>query len=213
MGMKQIIPAVAGAAILAASGGLAAPALAAAGGTGAAGAAGAGGLLGAASGMTGTALGGLGAGLGAGATTAATEGLLAPMITQGVAPVASALPSFANVGGLSSIATGAAPAAALDSAALAAGTTGLSSSLIPTMNLANSTGAASSSMLGGIKDLATLDNLRGAQMVASQFQPSSMPQVGTVKAGQAPSPEAYAKMQQAYTQLPKRRETNFSLLG
>jgi hypothetical protein len=219
MGMKQIIPALVAGAAIAATGGLAAPALAAGGagaaGAGAAGAAGAGGLLGAASGMTGTALGGLGAGLGAGATTAATEGLLAPMIVEGVAPVASALPSFAEVGGLSSIATGAAPMTALDSAALTAGTTGLSSSLIPTMNLANSTGAASSSMFGNLKDYATLDNLKGAAMVANQFQPApqTMPQSGNIKVGQAPTGDIYDELRKYGYTLPKRRETNFSLLG
>jgi hypothetical protein len=61
----------------------------------------------------------------------------------------------------------------------------------------------------------TIDNLKGAAQVASMYQPTPLQSApsGRIEVGEAPSPEAYAKFQQAYTQLPKRREINFSLLG
>jgi hypothetical protein len=61
----------------------------------------------------------------------------------------------------------------------------------------------------------TIDNLKGAAQVASMYQPTPLQSApsGRIEVGEAPSPEAYAKFQQAYTQIPKRREINFSLLG
>jgi len=70
-------------------------------------------------------------------------------------------------------------------------------------------------MFGNLKDYATLDNLRGAQMVAGQFQPQPMQQApsGTVKVGQAPTGDIYDELRKYGYTLPKRREINFSLLG
>jgi hypothetical protein len=160
-----------------------------------------GGTLGYGGGLAGQGLLGTGA-----ASSAGTTASLAPEAGGGI---------LSDIGGLSSISQGGSAMGALDSAALAEGTTGLSSSLIPTMNLANSTAAISPSMMDMLKQYGTIDNLKGAAMVADRFQPQPMQSApsGRIEVGQAPSPEGYAKYQQAYTQLPKRREINFSLLG
>jgi hypothetical protein len=70
-------------------------------------------------------------------------------------------------------------------------------------------------MFGSLKDLATLDNLKGAQMVANQFQPTPMQAApsGSIKVGQAPTGDIYDELRKYGYTLPKRRETNFSLLG
>lgn len=143
---------------------------------------------------------------GTGASVAGTSASLAPEVGSGL---------LSNVGGLSSISQGGSAMGALDSAALAQGTTGLSSSLIPTMNLANSTAAMSPSMFGSLKDLATIDNLKGAQMVANQFQPQQLQAApsGRIEVGQAPTGAIFDALRQAGYTMPKRRETNFSLLG
>lgn len=139
-------------------------------------------------------------------TTASTGASLAPEVGGGL---------FSNVGGLSSISQGGSAMGALDSAALAEGTTGLSSSLIPTMNLANSTAAMSPSMMDMLKQYGTIDNLKGASQVASMYQPQPMQQApaGRIEVGQAPTGAIYDALRQTGYTLPKRRETNFSLLG
>ena len=70
-------------------------------------------------------------------------------------------------------------------------------------------------MIGSLKDLATLDNLRGAQMVASQFQPTPMQSApsGRIEVGQAPTGAIYDELRKLGYAMPKRRETNFSLIG
>ena len=70
-------------------------------------------------------------------------------------------------------------------------------------------------MFGNLKDYATIDNLKGAQMVANQFQPAPLQQApsGTVKVGQAPTGDIYDELRKYGYTLPKRRETNFSLIG
>jgi hypothetical protein len=162
-------------------------------------------------GATGATAGGL-LGTGAGITSAGASGAA----TSGGLLGGSALPSFSGIGGLSSIAEGGSAMGALDAGAASAGTTGLSSSLIPTMNLANSTGAASSSMMDMLKQYGTIDNLKGAAMVANQFQPQQQPMIqggGSVKVGQAPTGDIYDELRKVGYTMPKRRETNFSLLG
>jgi hypothetical protein len=148
---------------------------------------------------------------GAGITSAGASGATA---TGGLLG-GSALPSFSGMG-ISSIAEGGSAMGALDAGAASAGTTGLSSSLMPTMNLANSTGAASSSMMDMLKQYGTVDNLKGAAMVANQFQPQQQPMIqggGSVKVGQAPTGDIYDELRKVGYTMPKRRETNFSLLG
>lgn len=169
--------------------------------------AGAGGIGGAA-GSTGTGLS-QGAGGLLGATgSAGTGASLAPSVGGSI------LPSFADVGGLSSISQGGSAMGALDTAALAQGTTGLSNSLIPTMNLANSTAAISPSMMDMLQQYGTIDNLKGAAQVASMYQPQPMQMGGgRIEVGQAPTGAIFDALRQAGYALPKRRETNFSLLG
>ena len=149
----------------------------------------------------------LGAGGAGAAGSAGTTASLAPEVSSGI---------LSDIGGLSSISQGGSAMGALDSAALAEGTTGLSSSLIPTMNLANSTAAmASPSMIDMLKQYGTIDNLKGASQVASMYQPQPMQQApaGRIEVGQAPTGAIYDALRQTGYTLPKRRETNFSLLG
>jgi hypothetical protein len=159
-----------------------------------------GGLMGAAGGTAGAA-----GGTGTASLGNATEGLLS----------ASGLPSFADVGGLSSISQGGSAMGALNNAALAEGTTGLASGLIPTMNLANSTPVISPSMLDTIKQYGTIDNLQGAAQVASMYQPQPLQSAptGRIEIGQAPTGAIYDELRKLGYTMPKRRETNFSLLG
>ena len=146
-----------------------------------------------------------------------TSGLLgAASNTANLAPEVggSLLPSVSNTGSI--IANGGSALDSLNAASLAEGSTGLTNSLIPTMDLANSTGATSLSMLDKLKQYGTIDNLKGAAMVANQFQPQQQPMIqggGSVKVGQAPTGDIYDELRKVGYTLPKRRETNFSLLG
>jgi hypothetical protein len=139
-------------------------------------------------------------------TTASTGASLAPEVGGGI---------LSDIGGLSSISQGGSAMGALDSAALAEGTTGLTNSLIPTMDLANSTGALSPSMLDTLKQYGTIDNLTGAAKMASMYQPTPLQAApsGSIKVGQAPTGDIYDELRKYGYTLPKRRETNFSLLG
>jgi hypothetical protein len=60
-----------------------------------------------------------------------------------------------------------------------------------------------------------IDNLQGAAQVASMYQPTPLQSApsGTIKVGQAPTGDIYDALRQAGYTMPKRRETNFSLLG
>ena len=61
----------------------------------------------------------------------------------------------------------------------------------------------------------TIDNLQGAAQVASMYQPQPMQAApaGRIEVGQAPTGAIYDALRQTGYTLPKRRETNFSLLG
>lgn len=61
----------------------------------------------------------------------------------------------------------------------------------------------------------TIDNLTGAAKVASMYQPTPLQSApsGTIKVGQAPTGDIYDELRKYGYTLPKRRETNFSLLG
>ena len=134
----------------------------------------------------------------------------------GASSLGNATEGLLSTGGLSSIANGGSALDSLGAASLSEGTTGLTNSLIPTMDLANSTGETSLSMLDKLKQYGTIDNLKGAAMVANQFQPQNHPMVqggGSVKVGQAPTGDIYDELRKVGYTLPKRRETNFSLLG
>jgi hypothetical protein len=60
-----------------------------------------------------------------------------------------------------------------------------------------------------------IDNLKGAAQVASMYQPTPLQSApsGSIKVGQAPTGDIYDALRQSGYTLPKRRETNFSLLG
>jgi len=61
----------------------------------------------------------------------------------------------------------------------------------------------------------TIDNLTGAAQVASMYQPQPLQAApsGRIEVGQAPTGAIYDALRQTGYTLPKRRETNFSLLG
>ena len=61
----------------------------------------------------------------------------------------------------------------------------------------------------------TINNLTGAAQVASMYQPQPMQAApaGRIEVGQAPTGAIYDALRQTGYTLPKRRETNFSLLG
>jgi hypothetical protein len=60
-----------------------------------------------------------------------------------------------------------------------------------------------------------VDNLQGAAQIASMYQPQPMQTApaGRIEVGQAPTGAIYDALRQTGYTLPKRRETNFSLLG
>jgi hypothetical protein len=60
-----------------------------------------------------------------------------------------------------------------------------------------------------------IDNLQGAAQIASMYQPQPLQTApaGRIEVGQAPTGAIYDALRQTGYTLPKRRETNFSLLG
>jgi hypothetical protein len=60
-----------------------------------------------------------------------------------------------------------------------------------------------------------VDNLTGAAQIASMYQPQPLQAApaGRIEVGQAPTGAIYDALRQSGYTLPKRRETNFSLLG
>lgn len=68
-----------------------------------------------------------------------------------------------------------------------------------------------SSMPSGL----SVDNLTGAAKVASMYQPQPLQAApsGRIEVGQAPTGAIFDALRQAGYTMPKRRETNFSLLG
>jgi hypothetical protein len=68
-----------------------------------------------------------------------------------------------------------------------------------------------SSMPSGIG----VDNLTGAAQLASMYQPTPMQSApsGRIEVGQAPTGAIYDELRKLGYAMPKRKETNFSLLG
>jgi len=60
-----------------------------------------------------------------------------------------------------------------------------------------------------------VDNLNGAAKMAMDYQPAPLQSApsGTVKVGQAPTGDIYDELRKYGYTLPKRKETNFSLIG
>ena len=74
-------------------------------------------------------------------------------------------------------------------------------------------------MFAGVKDFAnqygTIGNANGALAMYDRFQPKPMQQApsGKIEVGKAPTGAIYDELRKYGYTLPKRRETNFSLLG
>lgn len=209
---KVLIPLALGAGAIIASGGLATPAVAGVAGAGTAGA-GAGGLLGAASGMTGTALG-------AGEAEAAS---LAPMVAgESLAPfMGQELVRDAVVNPI----TGGLLEATTPALTALEGTAGtqIPTSLIPLRDL--SQGAVGMTPLSTFDKMkafgdkyGTVQNLTGAGNMAMKYAEMNKPkpiqaQSGQVSRGQAPTLEGLLALQKMGYALPQNKKINFSLLG
>jgi hypothetical protein len=183
-----------------------------------------GGLMGGAGGITGAA-GGTGAGLpqGAsgllGATGAAGTGasLAVPTLAEGSLAANTMIPYSAEIGMANSFnpITGAPIATEASSFAPAMFANAPSAGGLTALNSGVAAPATFDTMFGNIKDLATIDNLKGAAQVASMYQPTPLQAApsGSIKVGQAPTGDIYDELRKYGYTLPKRRETNFSLLG
>ena len=181
-----------------------------------------GGLMGAAGGVGGAA-GGTASSQGAsgllGATGAAGTGasLAVPTIAEGALAANTMIPYSAPIGMANSFnpITGAPIATEASSFAPAMFANAPMEGGMAALNSGVPAAGTFDTMFGNLKDYATLDNLRGAQMVAGQFQPQPMQQApsGTIKVGQAPTGDIYDELRKYGYTLPKRREINFSLLG
>jgi len=196
-------------------------------GTGAA--AGAGG--GVATGATGAAGTGLSQGAGGllGATGAAGSGasLAVPTIAEG-AVAGNMMPAFEAPLGMfnnasmltgEQLATSPLLSSTVASSAPSMFTNAVGAGGLSALNSGVAAPATFDTMFAGAKDFATkygtINNLKGAQMVANQFQPTPMQAApsGSIKVGQAPTGDIYDALRQAGYTMPKRRETNFSLIG
>ena len=179
-----------------------------AGGAGAAGsgaASGAGGLSQGAGGL-------LGAG---GAANSAS--LAVPTLAEGSLAANTMIPYSAEIGMANSFnpITGAPIATEASSFAPAMFSNAPSAGGLTALNSGVAAPATFDTMFGNIKDLATIDNLKGAAQVASMYQPTPMQAApsGRIEVGQAPTGAIYDELRKYGYTLPKRRETNFSLIG
>jgi hypothetical protein len=155
----------------------------------------------------GAATGGLGGAL-SGSTASAPASLL-----ETASPLAqSGLPSFADVGGLSSTSLGGSATGALDGASAIS-----PDAVMPTMDLSNSTGGITEpSLLDKLKALGSVDNTIGAAKLMASMPPRAQ---GQAPQAQSAPMKAATEMKQALTaglldnySQPVRRK-NFSLLG
>ena len=183
-----------------------------AGGAGAAGsgaASGAGGLSQGAGGL-------LGAG---GAANSAS--LAVPTLAEGSLAANTMIPYSAEIGMANSFnpVTGAPIATEASSFAPAMFSNAPSAGGLTALNSGVAAPATFDTMFGGVKDFAnkygTIDNLKGAAQVANMYQPTPLQAApsGSIKVGQAPTGDIYDELRKYGYTLPKRRETNFSLIG
>ena len=179
-----------------------------AGGAGAAGsgaASGAGGLSQGAGGL-------LGAG---GAANSAS--LAVPTLAEGSLAANTMIPYSAEIGMANSFnpVTGAPIATEASSFAPAMFSNAPSAGGLTALNSGVAAPATFATMFGNMKDLATIDNLKGAAQVANMYQPTPLQAApsGSIKVGQAPTGDIYDELRKYGYTLPKRRETNFSLIG
>lgn len=179
-----------------------------------------GGLMGGAGGVTGAA-GGTGAGLPQGASGLLSAGAenLAPTLIESATPLATSAVSNVVPNSIDSVmqfnpATGSYLSPESYFAASSANPiyTGTGSMLDKLSMGAQSVGSNfSNPFTNGMG----VDNLQGAAQIASMYQPQPMQiaPAGRIEIGQAPTGAIYDALRQAGYTLPKRRETNFSLLG
>ena len=178
---------------------------------------GAGGLSGAA-GSTGTGLSqGAGGLLGATGSAGAGTSLAVPTIAEGSLAANTMIPYSAEIGMANSFnpITGAPIATEASSFAPAMFANAPSAGGLTALNSGVAAPATFATMFGNMKDLATIDNLKGAAQVASMYQPTPLQSApsGSIKVGQAPTGDIYDELRKYGYTLPKRRETNFSLIG
>jgi hypothetical protein len=181
-----------------------------------------GGLMNAAGGIGGAA-GGVTSSQGAsgllGATGSAGTGasLAVPTIAEGSLAANTMIPYSAEIGMANSFnpITGAPIATEASSFAPAMFSNAPSAGGLTALNSGVPAAGTFDTMFGNIKDLATIDNLKGAAQVASMYQPTPLQSApsGSIKVGQAPTGDIYDELRKYGYTLPKRRETNFSLLG
>jgi hypothetical protein len=178
---------------------------------------GAGGLSGAA-GSTGTGLSqGAGGLLGATGSAGTGASLAVPTLAEGSLAANTMIPYSAEIGMANSFnpITGAPIATEASSFAPAMFANAPSAGGLTALNSGVAAPATFATMFGNMKDLATIDNLKGAAQVANMYQPTPLQAApsGSIKVGQAPTGDIYDALRQAGYTMPKRRETNFSLLG
>jgi hypothetical protein len=178
---------------------------------------GAGGLSGAA-GSTGTGLSqGAGGLLGATGSAGTGASLAVPTLAEGSLAANTMIPYSAEIGMANSFnpITGAPIATEASSFAPAMFANAPSAGGLTALNSGVAAPSTFATMFGNMKDLATIDNLKGAAQVANMYQPTPLQAApsGSIKVGQAPTGDIYDELRKYGYTLPKRRETNFSLIG
>jgi hypothetical protein len=158
-----------------------------------------------------------------GATGAAGSGasLAVPTIAEGAVAANTMIPYSAEIGMANSFnpITGAPIATEASSFAPAMFSNAPSAGGLTALNSGVAAPATFDTMFAGAKDFATkygtIDNLKGAAQVANMYQPTPMQAApsGSIKVGEAPTGDIYDELRKYGYTLPKRRETNFSLLG
>jgi len=157
-----------------------------------------------------------------GATGAAgTSASLAPSIAEGAVAANTMIPYSAEIGMANSFnpITGAPIATEASSFAPAMFANAPMEGGLAALNSGVPAAGTFDTMFGSVKDFAnqygTIDNLTGAAQVASMYQPEPLQSApsGSIKVGQAPTGDIYDELRKYGYTLPKRKETNFSLLG
>jgi hypothetical protein len=157
-----------------------------------------------------------------GATGAAgTSASLAPSIAEGAVAANTMIPYSAEIGMANSFnpITGAPIATEASSFAPAMFSNAPMEGGLAALNSGVPAAGTFDTMFGGVKDFAnqygTVNNLTGAAQIASMYQPTPMQAApsGRIEVGQAPTGAIYDELRKLGYAMPKRRETNFSLLG
>jgi hypothetical protein len=158
-----------------------------------------------------------------GATGAAGTGasLAVPTIAEGAVAANTMIPYSAEIGMANSFnpVTGAPIATEASSFAPAMFSNAPMEGGMAALNSGVPAAGTFDTMFGNVKDFAnkygTINNLTGAAQVASMYQPTPMQAApsGRIEVGQAPTGAIYDELRKLGYAMPKRKETNFSLLG